>query len=196
MARSAGVTRQRILKAAYLEFRRKGYSRVGVDQIAANAKITKRTLYYHFKSKDALLAAVFKQQHELVIVAYESIEKSMSDDPHDLVGKIFTDLERWSSKPRWSGSGFTRIAMELADLPGHPARAITKRHKAAAEAHLAGRLAERGVKEAPERAREIWMLAEGAMTMILIHGDRSYARTAGLAAKRLLPAPRKSRRKR
>jgi len=34
------------------------------------------------------------------------------------------------------------------------------------------------------------------MTMILIHGDRSYARTAGLAAKRLLPAPRKSRRKR
>ena len=190
MPRSAVVTRQRILKAAYLEFRRKGYSRVGVDQIAANAKVTKRTLYYHFKSKDALMAAVFEQQHELVIVAYNALDKHLSDDPRHIVEKIFTDLERWSSKPRWTGSGFTRLAMELADLPGHPARAITKRHKAAAEAHLARRLAEHGISQAPKRAREIWMLAEGAMVMILIHGDRSYARSAALAAKRLLASRR------
>ena len=36
----------------------KGVSRVGVDEIAAFAGVTKRTLYYHFKSKDELLASV------------------------------------------------------------------------------------------------------------------------------------------
>jgi hypothetical protein len=37
-----------------------------------------------------------------------------------------------------------------------------------------------------DRAREIQLLAEGAMVMILIHGDQSYADTAAAAAKRLL----------
>jgi hypothetical protein len=37
-------------------------------------------------------------------------------------------LSGWaSSTPRWSGSGFTRLVVELADLPGHPARAIARR---------------------------------------------------------------------
>lgn len=195
MPRSSALTRQRILKAAYREFRRKGYSRVGVDQIAANAKLTKRTLYSHFKSKDALLAAVLEQQHELVLVGYDALNAHISADPDQIVEKIFADLERWASKPRWTGSGFTRVAMELADLPGHPARIITKRHKAALEAHLAGRLAERGLCDAPARAREIWILVEGAMTMILIHGDRSYARVAASAAKRLLVLPNRVGRK-
>jgi AcrR family transcriptional regulator len=70
MPRSAAVTRKRILDAAYGEFRRKGYARVGVDEIAAAAKVTKRTLYYHFDSKDALLAAVLERQHELAVLAW------------------------------------------------------------------------------------------------------------------------------
>jgi hypothetical protein len=42
------------------------------------------------------------------------------------------------------------------------------------------------VKSSLERAREIWMLTEGAMVMILIQGDASYAITAAEAAKRLV----------
>ena len=37
-----------------------------------------------------------------------------------------------------------------------------------------------------DRAREIQLLTEGAMVMILIHGDRSYADAAARAAKRLV----------
>ena len=113
MPRSAAVTRKRILDAAYVEFRRKGYARVGVDEIAAAAKITKRTLYYHFDSKDALLAAVLERQHELAVLAWDEFSGALARQPRRLIAKMFDDLIRWSSQPRWPGSGFTRVAMEL-----------------------------------------------------------------------------------
>ena len=46
MPRSADQTRQKILQTAYKLFRRSGFFRVGVDEIANAARITKRTLYY------------------------------------------------------------------------------------------------------------------------------------------------------
>ena len=56
MPRSAEQTRKRILESAYRLFRRQGYNRVTMDDIAAAAALTKRTLYHHFTSKDQLLA--------------------------------------------------------------------------------------------------------------------------------------------
>ena len=67
MPRPAGPTRRRILDAAYELFYRKGYSRVGVDEIAAFAGLTKRTLYYHFESKDQLLGSVLALHSELAL---------------------------------------------------------------------------------------------------------------------------------
>jgi AcrR family transcriptional regulator len=49
------ATRRAILDAAYTLFYRKGYSRVGVEQVAALAKVTKRTLYYHFRARTICL---------------------------------------------------------------------------------------------------------------------------------------------
>jgi AcrR family transcriptional regulator len=63
MSRSAAKTKRRILDAAYELFYRKGFNRVGVDEIAAASRVTKRSLYYHFKSKDELLASVLELQH-------------------------------------------------------------------------------------------------------------------------------------
>ena len=111
-----------------------------------------------------------------------------------MIDVMFSDLAAWSSKPRWAGSGYTRIAMELADLPGHPARVLAKRHKAILEDHLAQLLAKGGIHAPAARSREISMLLEGAMATMLIHGDRSYAKAASDAAKQLLrsaAAPKK-----
>jgi hypothetical protein len=78
--------------------------------------------------------------------------------------------------------------IELADLPGHPARAIARRHKALLESHLGELLKRAGVRESRRLAREIWLLSEGAISLMLIHGDRAYAAAAAEAAKRLLRA--------
>lgn len=184
--RSADLTRQRILEAAYKLFRRKGFTRVGVDEIATAASVTKRTLYYHFRSKDAVLAAVLASQHKLAFAAFQTFGDKLIGSPEQIVDVFFRELAIWSAKSRWAGSGFTRLAIELADLPGHPARTIARQHKAMLEAHLAELLAKAHVISPHERAREIWLLAEGAMVLILIHGDRRYADAAAEAAKRLV----------
>jgi len=54
------------------------------------------------------------------------------------------------------------------------------------EAHLAELFAQAGIARPRERAREIWLLSEGAISLILVHGDRSYAAAAAQAAKRLV----------
>jgi hypothetical protein len=88
--------------------------------------------------------------------------------------------------PRWSGSGFTRLVVELADLPGHPARAIARSAKATTESWLAELLSNARVSQSRERAREIMLLTEGAMALMLIHGDRRYIEAAARAAKQLV----------
>lgn len=178
MPRSAVLTRTKILDAAYIRFRRKGYARVGVDEIAVAAKVTKRTLYFHFESKDALLAAVLERQLEAEVITWPGFNKRLARDPQRLITKMFDDLLEWSSRPRWAGSGFSRLAMELADLPGHPARVMAKRHKALVEARLAEMLTIGGIDAPDLRARQIWMIVEGAMNCILFHGDPGYAEVA------------------
>lgn len=190
MPRPARDTRQRILDAAYALFRRKGYTRVSMDEIAAGTKVTKRTLYYHFTSKDALLAAVLETQHRLALAAFRTFGDDLSGSPESIIDKLFAQLEVWADRPRWTGSGFTRLVVELADLPGHPARLIARRHKSMLEDHLAELLTRAKIKSPRERAREIWLLSEGAISLILVHGDKSYAAAAAKAAKRLIATNR------
>ena len=195
MPRSAAITRKSILDAAYVLFRRKGYTRVSMDEIAATAGVTKRTLYYHFESKDALLAAMLEAQHHLALAAFRTFADRLGGSPNAIIDAFFRELAVWADTPRWAGSGFTRLVIELADLRGHPARTIARRHKAMLEVHLAELLAKAGVRSARQRAREIWLLSEGAISLILVHGDHSYAAAAAQAAKRLIAGPAGARRR-
>ncbi len=186
MPRSGEPTRKLILDAAYKLFRRSGFTRVSMDEIATATAVTKRTLYYHFESKDALLAAVLQAQHTLAVAAFRTFGDRLSGSPEAMVEAIFKDLAVWSDRPRWAGSGFTRLVVELADLPGHPARTIARQHKATLEAELTRLLERAGIPRPRECAREIWLLSEGAISMILVHGDRRYAAAAGQAALKLV----------
>jgi AcrR family transcriptional regulator len=186
MPRSADQTRKRILEGAYKLFRRQGYSRVTMDDIAAEARLTKRTLYHHFNSKDQLLANVLNAQHHLALQAFKTFGDRLSGSAEAIVEGMFRELAVWADKPRWAGSGFTRLVIELADLPGHPARVIARRHKAQLERCLTELLERSGVRQAGELARAIWLLSEGAISLILVHGDRGYSVAASAAANTLV----------
>jgi hypothetical protein len=54
------------------------------------------------------------------------------------------------------------------------------------EAELARRFTACGVRTAPDLARQVQMLLEGAMVLTLIHGDVGYAKLAADAARRLV----------
>jgi AcrR family transcriptional regulator len=188
-------TRRRIIDAAYGLFYRGGFARAGVDDIAEAAGVTKRTLYYHFDSKDALVEAVLAIQNELALARISEWAQHVQGDPAAVVENLFTEFAAWARQPHWRGSGFTRAAMEFAHLPGHPARVAARRHKTQIEAWLADQLG--GGDKHRELARQIMLLLEGCHALILIHGDPSYADTAADAARALVkrdkPAGRKRR---
>ncbi|KVT51256.1 TetR/AcrR family transcriptional regulator [Burkholderia ubonensis] len=53
--------RAAIIRAAIEEFLAAGYDATSMDRIAARADVSKRTVYNHFPSKDALFAAILHQ---------------------------------------------------------------------------------------------------------------------------------------
>ncbi len=184
MRRSKDQTRFRILEAAYGLFWRQGFLSVSMDEIAGRADITKRALYQHFRSKDDLITEALAHSSELAIQRLCGFHRPAKGD--ELIDSFFAQLADWAAKPRWSGGGFTRVVVELADLRGHPARAIARQHKAAVEQWLADALAAARVSSPRDRAREVMLLMEGAMALMLIHGDRGYAKAAARAAKMLV----------
>jgi AcrR family transcriptional regulator len=186
MSRSAEPTRRRILETAYELFYRRGFTRVAVSDVAERAGITKRTLYHHFESKDELLGAVLGFHHDLALERIRRWSTRLPTELDAMLDALFSNLASWAARPRWEGAGFTRLVMELADLPGHPARAIARRHKAAIESWLAGELTARGTADATDKARQLVLLLEGCISLLLIHGSKKYADAAATAAKRLV----------
>ena len=132
------------------------------------------------------MSSTLQHYSELDRKRLEVIADRLPVEADTMLDLIFAQLFEWAGKPRWSGSGFTRLVVELADLPGHPARSIARRAKAVTEAWLAELLAKGHVQSPSERAREIMLLIEGAMALMLIHGDRNYSEAGLRAARRLI----------
>jgi AcrR family transcriptional regulator len=60
--RRADTTRLQILRAASRQFARKSYSLVSLDDILADAEVTKGAMYFHFRSKHALASAIIEHR--------------------------------------------------------------------------------------------------------------------------------------
>jgi AcrR family transcriptional regulator len=158
---------KRIIEAAYRTFYRDGFKRAGVDAIAEAAHVTKRTLYYHFDSKDSLLAAVLDNQNDLALGRIRRWAEKACGEPAEIVAILFAEIEAWAKQPGWSGTGFTSVAMELADMPEHPARLAASRHKAAVEQWLTAQFAAKHVHKPAVLARQVILLIEGPQSLAL-----------------------------
>jgi AcrR family transcriptional regulator len=155
-----------------------------MDDIAIHANVTKRTLYRQFSSKDDLMKAALAQASEFALRRLQGFNRPA--DPQGFIKCYIAEIGDWAAKPKRSLGGFTRFGVELADLRGHPARAIARRHKTDVERWLTKTIAAAGVRSAAQCARQIMILAEGAIVLGLIHQDGSYARAATAAAKALI----------
>jgi TetR/AcrR family transcriptional repressor of nem operon len=58
----ADSTRQQILRAAARRFAQLPYHQVGLDDVLAEAELTKGAMYFHFRSKHALALAIIEDQ--------------------------------------------------------------------------------------------------------------------------------------
>src|SRR5881394_197528 len=132
-------TSQRILETADRLFYGQG-TMIGVDTIAAEAGVSKRTLYNHFPSKDALIAAYLQRRLRLIPTNGKPAAQQILDD--------FDRLERSFSAEDFRGCAFVNAVAELED-PSHAAHAIALQAKELRR-HWFRALLERGGAPDPE----------------------------------------------
>lgn len=178
-------TRDRIIEAADALFYAGSVREVSVDKVAEQAGLTKKTLYYHFRSKDELIAAYLEARHQPTVERYQYWAGRDGTMP-ERVENMFLALARAVQNDSWRGCGFIRVAVELADSPGHPALDVARRHKASFEEWLKEDLSRAGYKDSGAAARVVMVLLDGAVARMLINRDPIYATDAGHAARQLL----------
>ena len=196
MARPVTDTRERIIAAASKLFYSDGIRGVSVDAVAAKAGLTKRTLYYHFTSKDDLVAAYLAARDQPNLALFKRWFAESEGGLPDKVEAIFRNLARSARHPKWKGCGFLRTSAELANLPGHPAIKIGAAHKKKFEEWLRATFAAEGIADPVRLARQILLLLDGSFAVVLLHRDPSYMETAGEAARALIEAALPARGKR
>ena len=77
--RRAGTTRQRLIAAASHQFAHRSYSMVSLDDILAEAELTKGAMYFNFPSKQALASAIVDDLNEMSRAAVsELLARKMS----------------------------------------------------------------------------------------------------------------------
>ncbi len=179
-------TRERIVAAANRLFYGEGIRAVSVDAVAEEAGITKRSLYYHFQSKDELIAAYLASRDQPNLESYRRWFEAAEGDAGDRVAAIFGRLAKAARRADWKGCGFLRTSAELANLPGHPALKVGAAHKKKFERWMAERLTADGIGEALPLARQIMLLLDGSFSVVMLHRDPSYMEVAGEAARTLV----------
>jgi AcrR family transcriptional regulator len=188
MPPAQATTRERILSAATKLFYGEGIRAVSVDAVAAKAGVTKRTLYYHFTSKDELVAAYLAARDQPNLALFKGWFAETGGGPAAKVRGIFDQLGRSARHPKWKGCGFLRTSAELANMPGHPAIKIGAAHKKRFEDWLRGELEAAGLGDGSQLARQIALLLDGSFAAVLLHRDPTYMEAAGAAAESLIDA--------
>jgi len=180
--------REKILKAANKLYYTEGVRAVSVDRVAEKAGVTKKTLYYHFRSKDDLIAAYLSSRDQPNLSIFKKWYDDCDGPIEQKVGAIFDNLETSAQHPKWRGCGFLRTIAELADMPGHPAVVIGAAHKKKFEAWLADefRTDPDLSARADALAEQILVVMDGAFSTMLTHRDAKYIKAAGNVARQLV----------
>ncbi|HEU4660821.1 MAG TPA: TetR/AcrR family transcriptional regulator [Pseudolabrys sp.] len=184
--RNAAEIRRRIIGAADRLFYSAGLRSVAMEAIAAEAGVTKRTVYNHYPSKDHLIAAWVSERHAVERREWSAFVQGLQGTLEEKLLCLFRELGEAARDPRWKGCSFARTAAELAGLPGHPALAVAASHKSEIELTLVDLMNSHGVRFPEAVAKGIALLYDGAIAKVLVQRDLKYAEAAAWAAVNLV----------
>jgi AcrR family transcriptional regulator len=169
--------RHRILAAASDLFYRKGILATGVEELAETARVSKRTLYQQFPSKDAVIVAYLDG------ITFDDLGPAMTgllDSSRPARDRLIGLFEPGSLK---RGCPFLNVAVEFAD-PAHPARVASERHKQQMIESLTKVAKEAGARDPRALAFQLSVLSDGARAQAVALGSTApldYARQAAEA---------------
>ncbi len=171
------TTTQRILAGAEVLFDRSGFHAVGIDDIAAEANVSTRTLYKHMGSKDGLVCEVLDQRRDRFFAALREGDGG--------VESLFEGLGDWFTEHGAHGCVFLRALAEYGEQGG-PIPEAAQRYGRQLRQELEHHLAIDGCAGAVEPLiDQLVVLFEGATSAAVGMGPNA-ARVAGRTANQLI----------
>jgi AcrR family transcriptional regulator len=143
-----------LAKVAALLFYRDGIHAVGVDRIAEEAGVTKRTLYHHYASKDDLIAAALRVSP---IVTFPG-----QGAPTERIIGAFTAMKDFLASTDFRGCPYIFFTAELVDRR-HPARHIVQRRVAKRREWFLQMTKAAGARDPLALAEQLDVLFDGAL---------------------------------
>jgi AcrR family transcriptional regulator len=169
--------KERILETADKLFYLQGIRAIGVDTIAAEIGISKRTLYNHFPSKDALIEAYLERRF---------VKPRPSDKaPAEQILATFDSLERRFAAKDFRGCPFVNAVAELG-AEDKSVRKIAVAFKESRRIWFRDLLIQLRVADAEALATQLTLLVDGSIAQDLVRNDPAMARAAKEAARVLL----------
>jgi AcrR family transcriptional regulator len=169
--------KERILETADRLFYLQGIRAIGVDTISAEIGISKRTLYNHFPSKDALISAYLKRR-------FRPIPPS-DKPPAEQILRTFDRLERGFADKGFRGCPFVNAVTELGSGDA-VVKKIAIAFKESRRVWFRDLLRQLDVANAEGLATQLTLLVDGAIAQDLVRNDPAMARAAKDAARVLL----------
>jgi AcrR family transcriptional regulator len=180
---------ERILAAADKLFYEQGIRAVGVDTIAAEAGVSKRTLYNYYPTKDGLIAAYLTGRFRQI---------APSDAPaREQILAYFDRIAAMVADGSFRGCPYVNAVTEIGDRK-HAAVALAVQFKEQRRQWYRALLERLQARDPETLATQLQLLVEGVLATALVRGDPRAARAARAAAEVLIDAAvgRNTRRKR
>lgn len=177
---------QRILDVASELFYWRGIHAVGVDTIAAESGVTKRTLYDRFGSKERLVAAYLRARDRRWRQLITARLDDANLDPVQRVLVPFDVLDEWLV-PNGRGCSFINAFAELPELED-PGRQIVVAEKTWLRDLFTDLLREADVPDPATLAVQLLSLHEGAIVAYAITEETDAAASVRRAAETLVRA--------
>jgi AcrR family transcriptional regulator len=176
---------QRLLDTASTLFAREGIRAVGIDRILAEAKVARASLYQNYGSKDALVVAYLRRQHEQDRTGYERAAASIAN-PRGRILLVFDLAARNARRRHFRGCLYLNAATEFPD-PKHAVNAAVRDHRDWLDTIWTTALGQLGVSEPTPVTARLTVLYDGGLAGSKVSRDTEPILQAKTMAAELLP---------
>lgn len=183
-APSSLPARDRLIDTARRLFLRHGVPQVGINRVIDEAGIARMTLYNHFPSKDALVAAVFEEEAALRRASIASTQELL-EGPFEKVMALFTVALDLAGLDGFRGCAFLNLAIEAA-APDSALHAMAKTHKDWIRQNVAGHLPLHLFTDPETLAQQIVVLWDGGIVGAYVQQSNAPIEAARDAARALM----------
>lgn len=179
--------RQQLVNTAIELFNAHGFHGVGIDWIAKQAGVTKKTMYRHFHSKDELILAALRHHDGLFRNEFMNGVKNSYDTPYEQLLGIFDVAHAWFSDNKFYGCMFINAIGEYSET-NTPIRNVCKEFKSQMRQFIVHLADQAGVKDPHSLANTLAILLEGSIVTAQVSENPDAAIEAKKAAKVLVDA--------